>query len=187
MKILIITAHPSKHNLTIGMCEIYKSEKEQQGDDVEVVDLYHDRQQPFYSFEDVHNLPLTEEQKYYQEKVKHADEIVFIYPFWWGGTPAILKNWIDSNLTMGFAAEYVQGRPKGLLTDKSVRIFSTCGAPKFLYVVTGVYFATKKIWKQTIVEFCGMKFEGYHLFGGIDTSEKKVEKVFKDIENIAKG
>ena len=54
-------------------------------------------------------------------------------------------------------------------------------------LTTGVYFATKKIWKQTIVEFCGMTFGGYHLFGGIDTSEKKVDAVFAAVKKIAKG
>lgn len=185
--ILIITAHPTNHNLTIGIANIYKTEKENQGDKVEVIDLYHDKQQPFYSFKDAHDTELDETQKYYQEKIKKADEIVFVYPFWWGGLPAILKNWVDSNLTMGFAAHYVNGRPQGLLQGRTVRIFTTSGAPKFWYVATGVHFATKKIWKQTIVEFCGMKFDGYYHFGGIDTSKKKIDAIFESVTNIAKS
>lgn len=187
MNILLITAHPTSHNLTRGICDIYKNEKEAQGASVDVVDLYHDKQQPFFSFKDAHDKTITEEQKYYQEKIKKADEIVFVYPFWWGASPAILKNWVDSNLTMGFAAHYVNGRPKGLLQGRTVRIFTTCGAPKFLYVATGVHFASKKIWKQTIVEFCGMKLKGYHMFGGIDTSEKKIEAIFEAVRKIAKS
>ena len=38
--VLIITAHPSSHNLTRGITEIYKEEKEKQGHTVRVVDLY---------------------------------------------------------------------------------------------------------------------------------------------------
>ena len=187
MNILIVTAHPTSHNLTMGITKIYKDEKENQGYEVEVVDLYNDKPQPFFSFKDAHDRGLTDTQEYYQQKIKHADEIVFVYPFWWGGPPAILKNWIDSNLTMGFAAEYVNGRPKGLLQGKKVKIFTTCGAPKMIYVLTGVYASSKKIWKQTIVEFCGMKFDGYHMYGGIDTSEKKINAIFKKITTIAKG
>jgi len=187
MNILIITAHPTSRNLTTEIAKIYKNEKESRGDSVEVVDLYHDREQPFYTFEDAHNTTLTDDQKYYQQKIKKADEIVFVYPFWWGGTPAILKNWIDWNLTIGFAAHYVNGRPKGLLQGKSVKVFSTCGAPKFYYIFTGVHFAVKKIWKQTIVEFCGMKFDGYYLFGGVDTLGEKVDKIFEKIKEIAKN
>jgi hypothetical protein len=32
-----------------------------------------------------------------------------------------------------------------------------------------------------------MKFDGYHMFGGIDTSEKKIDAIFKKIKTIAKG
>jgi NAD(P)H dehydrogenase (quinone) len=183
--ILIITAHPTSRNLTTGIAEVYKTEKEKQGYNVEVIDLYHDKQQPFFKFDKAFEKVLTDEQKYYQDKITKANEIVFVYPFWWGGTPAILKNWIDSNLTMGFAARYTKGRPEGLLQERNVRIFTTCGAPKFFYVMTGVHFATKKIWKQTIVEFCGMKFDGYHLFGEIDTSEKKINAIFESVKKIA--
>lgn len=185
-ELLIITAHPTEYNLTVGISGIVNHIRAEQGANVKVVDLYHDKPQPFFSFKDAHDRVLDERQIYYQEMIKKADEIIFIYPFWWGGPPSILKNWVDSNLTMGFAAEYVNGRPKGLLEGKTVRIFTTCGAPKFIYIVTGVHFASKKIWKQTIVEFCGMKLAGYHMFGGIDSSQKKIKSIFKRVEKIIK-
>jgi len=186
-KILIITAHPSEKNLTKGIADIFLEAKESKGHNVEVVDLYKDKQLPFLEYATNSDMAtLSDEQKYYQEKVTWADEIVFVYPFWWGTMPAILKNWVDSVLTMGFAAKYGDnGRPIGLLQGKSVRIFSTSGAPTFLYCLNGIRRANKKIWKQTIVEFCGMKFQGYHLFGGMDTKAKNVEKMFKCVRKIA--
>jgi len=184
---LIVTAHPSGHNVTKGIAEIYREERESQGVKAEILDLYRSKHLPFLSFEDA-NSPESGEMKPYQQMVADADEIVFIYPFWWGTMPAILKNWIDSVLTKGFAFRYNdKGRPVGLLQGKSVRIFSTCGAPKFFYLLNGINRANKKIWKQTIVEFCGMKFEGYHLYGAIDTSGKNIDKVFEDVRKIAKG
>jgi NAD(P)H dehydrogenase (quinone) len=185
MNILIITAHPTSRNLTTEIAKIYKNEKESKGDSVEVVDLYRDKAQPFFTFKDVHDSTLNDEQKYYQQKIKNADEIVFVYPFWWGATPAILKNWIDWNLTNNFAFKYVDGHAQGLLQGKSVKVFTTCGAPKFYYIFTGVCFASKKIWKQTIVELCGMKLDGYYMFGGVDTSGAKIDKIFEKVKNIA--
>lgn len=38
-----------------------------------------------------------------QRKVAAADLLVFQFPLWWYGTPAILKGWIDRVLTNGFA------------------------------------------------------------------------------------
>ena len=185
-KTLIITAHPSEHNLTKGISDIYQEVRLEQNATVEVIDLYQDKQLPYLSFNSNSDMAtLSDEQKYYQEKVTEADELVFIYPFWWGTMPAILKNWIDSVLTMGFAAKYGEnGRPMGLLQGKRVRVISTSGAPTFLYCLNGMRRANKKIWKQTIVEFCGMKFDGYYLFGGMDTKSKKVDKMLKCVHKI---
>lgn len=184
--VLIVTAHPSKKNLTNGIAEVYKNEKEAQGNTVEIIALYKDTQLPFYTFEDAHSIEVSSDAKHYQDKVSSADEIVFIYPFWWGTMPAILKNWIDTVFTMGYAATYNEkGRPVGLLQGRSVRIISTSGAPTFFYCINGIRRANKKIWKQTIIEFCAMKFDGYHLFGGVDTSGKNVNKIFESVKKLA--
>jgi len=186
--ILIITAHPSSRNLTEGIAEIYKEEKEKRKNIVKLVDLYKDKQLPYFSFENAHDVGKSEEVLYYQEQLKWADKIVIVYPFWWGSIPAILKNWVDSVLTTDFAFKYGDnGRPEGLLQGKSVKIISTCGAPKFLYYLNGIKRANKNIWKKSIVEFCGMNFDGYHLFGSMDTNGKNVEKLFKAVKKLAKN
>jgi len=45
--ILIITAHPSDHNLTKGITDIYKRGKEAQDHSVEVIDFYKLQQLPY--------------------------------------------------------------------------------------------------------------------------------------------
>ena len=187
--ILIITAHPSSRNLTEGMAKIYKEEKVNQGHNVEIIDLYKDKQLPYHTFEDAHNPPpLSEAQKYYQQKIVDAEEIVIIYPFWWGTIPAILKNWMDATLYTGFAFEYGEnGRPRGLLQGRSVRVFTTSGAPKFLYILNGIHRANVNIWKKSIITFCGMDFDGYHLFGGVDASGKNVDKIFASVKKLAQN
>ena len=183
--LLIITAHPSSRNLTKGISNIYKEEKEAQGYEVDLVDLYEDKQLPYLRFEDVHTDNDTEERRYYQEKISKADEILIVYPFWWGTIPGILKNWLDIVLTAHFAVKYENSRPVGLLQGKSVRVISTSGAPTFYYCLNGIRRANKKIWKQTIINFCGMQFDGFHLYGGMDTSSKKVEKMFASVKKLA--
>ncbi len=184
--ILIITAHPSAKNLTKGLAQIYKDEKESKGFTVKTVDLYEDKQLPYLRFEDAQYIEQSKEISYYQEQIIWADEIVIIYPFWWGSMPAILKNWVDSILTAGFAFQYGDnGRPYGLLQGRSVRIITTCGAPKFLYCLNGIHRANVNIWKKSIIKFCGMDFDGYHLFGGVDSSGKKVDKIFDAVKKMA--
>jgi len=184
--ILIITAHPSTRNLTQGIAEIYKNEKETQGNTLKLVDLYKDKQLPYLSFENTHDVGKSDEVRYYQEQIKWAEQVVIIYPFWWGSMPAIVKNWLDQVLTSGFAFTYGEnGRPMGLLQGRSVRVIATCGAPKFLYVLNGINRANVNIWKKSIVKFCGMDFDGYHLFGAVDTSGKNVDKIFASVRKMA--
>lgn len=184
--LLIVTAHPSSKNLTKEIAKIYKQEKENQGYSVEILDLYQDKQLPFLSFENPYEIKISEDAKYYQDKIKNATEILIVYPFWWGSMPAILKNWIDSVFRMGFAATYNdKGRPVGLLQGKSVRIITTSGAPKLWYCITHIIYANKTLWKKTIVKFCGMGFDGFHLFGSITKHNDHIEKIFDKVKKLA--
>jgi NAD(P)H dehydrogenase (quinone) len=183
--ILIVLAHPNKNSLNGAMANIIKEQKEKNGHEVKLLDLYNDNTQEFLSFENPYEITRDEKVKYHQELVAWADNITFVFPYWWGSEPAILHNWIDSNFLSNFAFKYVDSKPKGLLQSKTVTIFTTSGTPKFLYFFTGGYRWLKKRWKQGIVEFCGMKLDGFYTFGWIDTSKDKATKVLEEVRKIA--
>ena len=114
--ILIIVAHPKEDSFSFAMANTYKEASQERGDKVEILDLYRcEHQQPFFTFTDANGLTKTDDMKFYQEKITKANEIVFVFPYWWGSMPAILKNFFDWNLSKGFAFEYVDSRPKGLI------------------------------------------------------------------------
>ena len=183
--ILIIVAHPKEESFSFAMANTYKENAERKGNSVEMLDLYRDsHQQAFFTYEDANTLTADDAMMYYQEKVTKADEIVFVFPYWWGSFPAILKNFFDWNLSRGFAFEYVNSRPKGLLSDKTVKVFTTTGAPKFVYVITGANRRLKNMMKEQIVAFCGMKLEGFYIYGGVDTSAKNTDKILEEIKAL---
>jgi len=180
--VLIIVAHPRTQSLTMAMANKFEELSREAGNAVEVLDLYRcEKQQPFFSYENANGVAQTKEMTYFQDKITKADEIVFFFPYWWGSTPAILKNFFDWNLSKDFAFAYVNSRPKGLLKGKSVKLFTTTGAPKFIYTITGANRRLKNMFKEQIVNFCGMKLESCNIYGGVDTSEKNIEKIFADI------
>jgi len=182
--ILIIVAHPKKESFSFAMADTYKTLSEEKGDKVELLDLYrYEHQQPFFSYDDANNMPKTEAMEYFQNKIAVADEIVFVFPYWWGSCPAIMKNFIDWNLSKGFAFEYVNSRPKGLLTDKTVKVFTTTGAPKFIYTLTGANRRLKNMFKEQIVQFCGMKLTSFDIFGGVDTNKSNTDKILEKIKS----
>ena len=180
--VLVISAHPKEKSLTHSMADKYIFESVKQGNKLEVINLYTSKmQQTFFSYDDANNLETTAEMHYFQEKIKKADELVFFFPYWWGGMPAIMKNFIDWNFSNGFAFTYENSRPKGLLVGKNVKIFTTTGAPKFIYMLSGANRRLKNMIKEQIVEFCGMKLESCNIYGGVDTGSKKIENIFKDV------
>ena len=183
--ILIVVAHPKKESFSFAMANTYKNNRENRGDKVEILDLYRDEnQQPFFNYEDANALESTQSMKYYQEKITNADELVFVFPYWWGSFPAILKNFFDWNLSKNFAFKYVNSRPKGLLEGKTVKIFTTTGAPKFIYTLTGANRRLKGMIDDQIVKFCGMKLDGCHIYGGVDTSAKNTQKILDSIKAL---
>ena len=100
-----------------------------------------------------------------------------------GSTPAILKNFLDWNLAKGFFFEYINSRPQGLLQGKTVKIFTTTGAPYFIYMLTGANRRLKNMFKEQIINFCGMELGSCNIYGGVDTSSKNVDKIFDDLKN----
>ena len=183
--ILIIVAHPKQDSFSFAMADTYKTASEAKGDKVELLDLYRsEHQQPFFTYNDANDAPKTEAITYFQEKMSNADEIVFVFPYWWGSFPAILKNFMDTNLTKGFAFEYVNSRPKGLLNGKSVKVFTTTGAPKFIYTLTGANRRLKNMIKEQIVQFCGMRLDAFHIYGGVDTNKSNTDKILESIKAL---
>lgn len=183
MNSLIIIAHPKKDSFSFAMAEKYIGLAKEKGYEIDTIDLYREKhQQPFFNFDNANKLEKTSEMEYYQEKINWADELVFIFPYWWGGMPSILKNFFEWNLSKGFAFTYVNSRPKGLLINKSVKVYTTTGAPTFIYNITGANRRIRKTIQKQIVEFCGMKLTSFNIYGGLDKSATKSNKILERIK-----
>ena len=52
------------------------------------------------------------------ELVQRADVLVFVYPTWWSGPPAVLKGWLERVLVPGVAFRFdAAGKVKPALTN----------------------------------------------------------------------
>jgi NAD(P)H dehydrogenase (quinone) len=162
MNTLIITAHPSPTGFTHQIATAYQEKSVELGQSVEILDLYHAPKQDFFSFAPLDTAGL-EVQKMYQDKVRWADEIIFVHPMWWGLMPAIMKNWIDVNFSGGFSHTYANGKPVPLLKGKRAKVFITSDTPSIIYTLLGKPYAT--IWNLVILRFVGIKVDCVKLFG----------------------
>lgn len=95
---------------------------------------------------DIYKTPLKVEN--YIDDVRNADVLVFQFPFWWGGAPAMLKSWLDTFM-LGFL-ENPGMKGKSLLVATATGVgeeeYHTGGAEQFTtdeilrpYQVTAIY------------------------------------------------
>ncbi|QCT19989.1 NAD(P)H-dependent oxidoreductase [Jejubacter calystegiae] len=133
MKYCIIYAHPNplsfSHAIKQRVVEIIESR-----DSIcEIIDLYEDNFNPVLNVDDfiaLQNGEVLPEVKKYQQQVANADHLIFIYPIWWYGQPAILKGWIDRVFSWGFAYRDDENGFTPLLTDKRATLLLPLGSTK---------------------------------------------------------
>ncbi len=179
MNKLIITAHPSSQGFTHKIAEKLANLSEKQGQKVEILDLYKtDLKQDFLAFENIKEMGKDEVTKAMQAKITWADELVFVFPIWWGDTPAIMKNFIDCNFGAGFAFKFVDGKSIGLLPGKTARIIATSGAPSFLYTWV---LHVQLMWNLNRIKFCGIKQKSFTVFGNMDKPGTNKDAYLKQV------
>ncbi|MDR1698107.1 MAG: NAD(P)H-dependent oxidoreductase [Erysipelotrichaceae bacterium] len=107
---LIVYTHPYEGSLNHAILETVIASLKKQGRDYEVIDLIKDGFNPVLTKEELRLYsrgetidPLVNK---YQDLIKKSDRIIFIYPIWWGETPALLKGFIDKVMKVHFAYHY---------------------------------------------------------------------------------
>lgn len=166
MHSLIITAHPSSRGFTHRIAATYADACRARGGTTDVIDLYDPAwRQDFLRFEDIRAWPADPVRENIHAKIAAADELVFVFPVWWTDAPAIVKNFLDCNLTTGFAYRYVVGKktPLKLLTGKTARIFATADGPTWLYRFLPLNFLI--LWRLGRLGFCGIRLQSADVLG----------------------
>jgi len=173
MRSLIIVANPRPESFSHQLAEAYKEGANHGGKSVKILDLYTtdlqlDFLRPETKSEFEEQQPIREEL---QQMVYEADELVIIHPLWWGGPPAILKNFIDQILTPGFAYRHVRRRgipkkldvmPRRLLKGRKVKLFISCDGQRWTNALRLMPYLS--MWNLYILRFTGMKLTTFRLF-----------------------
>src|SRR5690606_6346889 len=113
----------------------------------------------------------------------------FIFPMWWFGYPAILKNFFDQNFTPGFAYKYEKrgrrARLQRLLKGKAARVFITADGPSWLFRL--ILTPTIALRWGTLF-FCGIWTKSWMIFGKMRfTGERKRKKWLTKVEQMGEG
>lgn len=117
-----------------------------------------------------------------QKMIQWADRLIFVFPVWWGGFPSIGKGYIDRVLSYGFAYELQGESPIPLMNDKKVSLVFTTGAPKEVFVQSGLYENMIELLDKSIFQFCGFKLDGILHFG--DVIQKSDEERYQMLRSV---
>lgn len=136
MRALIVYAHPKEGSFTSAVLDVVVSKLSDARAEVRITDLYAQSFQPvLHECElDVY-LDCPSNQEPVQRDVADltwCDTLIFVYPTWWYGLPAIMKGWLDRVLLpeVAFLMPDQQNRNirRGLTHITRLGAFTTCGA-----------------------------------------------------------
>jgi NAD(P)H dehydrogenase (quinone) len=108
MRVLVVHAHPSPTSFSRALCDAAEAALRGAGHAVTVVHLDDEGFRPAMSAAErtaYHSgTPMLDPQvERHADLVRHAAALVFVYPTWWAGPPAVLKGWLERVLVPGVA------------------------------------------------------------------------------------
>ena len=136
MRVLVIFAHPLGDSYAATLRDTVVAALEAGGHTVDLCDLYQEDFDPTLSAQEWRDYENTSENtravSRQVERLRQAEGIIFVFPSWWYGMPAILKGYFDRVWLPGVAFEFGPQAIRPLLM--SIRMFgvvTTTGAPEW--------------------------------------------------------
>ncbi|MEF2071965.1 NAD(P)H-dependent oxidoreductase [Consotaella aegiceratis] len=143
MRVLVVHAHPVETSYSAALKDITVDELAKAGHTVDVLSLYDEGFEAELSREErliYHDVPdnLTPAIAPYVERVYASDAVVFVYPVWNFGLPAILKGFFDRVFVPGVSFEMRGGKlVRTLPPKKKVAVVTTYGGTRWRAFLVG--------------------------------------------------
>jgi NAD(P)H dehydrogenase (quinone) len=156
MNVLIVFAHPESKSFNGALFDTAIKTLSAAGHTVACSDLY---RMGFNPISDRRNFTSTKEADFLKlqieevhatevggfapdieaelQKVEQADLMIWQFPLWWFGLPAILKGWVDRVFAMGRTYGYGRIYATGVFKSKRALLSLTTGGPKEAYTPDG--------------------------------------------------
>lgn len=134
MKVLLVYCHPRADSYAAALRDAAREALQGAGHAVDLLDLYAEKFDPVMDADArgrYHDTARnTEGIESHIARLRAADAIVFVYPTWWYGLPAMLKGWFDRVWAPGIVFDINGGVIRPLLTNvRKVAAVTTMGAP----------------------------------------------------------
>lgn len=196
MRVLLVVAHPCDDSFTRAVATAAADGARAAGHDVTVLDLYAldyqaamtaDERLAYHADAPILD-PMVAE---HAALVEHTEVLVFVYPTWWSGMPAIMKGWLDRTLVKGVAFEFDhRGKVRGALRQiRHIVGISTYGSPWAYIKLTadsGRRILTRALRMSCVVR-TKTKWIGLYSLDTAGVEERKafLDRVHHEMEHLA--
>jgi len=140
---LVVYCHPQEGSFAAAVRKVVVSRLRAAQSEIRVRDLYAEGFQPLltqaewsgYLDAPANRAPVES----HVADLEWCDTLIFIYPTWWYGLPAMLKGWLDRVWTPGVAFTLPKDGPiaPALTHIRKLGVVTTCGASWWLTQVVG--------------------------------------------------
>jgi putative NADPH-quinone reductase len=186
-KILIINGHPDKESFNYALHEAYKECALSAKNEVKEITLATMQFNPNLQFGYRKRTDLEPDLLDAREKIQWAEHIVWLFPIWWGGMPALLKGFIDRVFLpeFAFAPQEKSPFPTKLLAGRTSEIICTMDTPVFYYKLVYRSCGTRLL-SKSVLDFCGIKNKRTTYFSVIKKStEEQRQKWIEKAKQLA--
>jgi len=144
MRALVVFCHPVPDSFNAAIRDAVLRGLAKAGHEIDLLDLYAEHFDPVMGEQERRNyhqpgkniLPIADDLA----RVKRADALVFVFPTWWYGPPAMLKGWLDRVLipfeTFGMP-EPLRPLERRLTNIRHIAAVSTLGSPWYWWLWIG--------------------------------------------------
>lgn len=167
-RILVILGQPSSQSLSAAMAQAYSEGARAAGAQVRFLALGELDFDPILHHGYRQIQPLEPDLEAAQADIAWARHLVWVYPIWWGGLPALLKGFLDRVFLPGFAFKYRKNSAlwDKLLSGRSAELLVTMDSPPWYYRWVQRQPGHRQM-KKTILEFSGIRPVQVHSFGPV--------------------
>ena len=184
-KIFVVYGHYDEKSFNAAIRDTFKETLENNGHQVDIVDLYKEKFDPVFSGEEPDENVLN-----HRNRIEKSDAIVLIAPIWNFRMPAIVEGWIDKVLAPPWAFRFKQlvgnyGYPIGNLRDKKAIIFCTYGSPRLAITTFFLNLPIRRL-KRGVFHMCGIYNIVYRRYFAVPfVSDAKRQEFLNDVRKTA--